>query len=135
MNKQIKITFCLLVLFQGLHSIEEYIGRLWEVFLPAKIISSLISSNHEKGFIIFNICLFIFGLWTWLFPVRKNKLLAVGLLWFWTTIEMINGIGHPLWALYNRSYVPGLATAPILLVLAIYLFKQLLQVDPKLLSK
>jgi hypothetical protein len=134
MNKRIQITFLLLVLVQGLHSIEEYFGKLWEVFAPAKFLSSLVSKDPERGFLIINIILFIFGIWCWLFPIRRNYLLASGLIWFWIIIEMINGIGHPIWALYERAYVPGVGTAPILLILAIYLSKQILYCnsrDPK----
>ena len=61
-----------------------------------------------------------------LFTVRKDYALAPALIWFWIIIEIINGVGHPLWALYERSYVPGVATAPFLLILAIYLARQLL---------
>lgn len=135
MDNRIRITFLLLVLIQGLHSVEEYFGKLWEVFPPARFLSSLVSENHETGFLIINIGLFIFGLWCWLFPIRRNYLFAPGVIWFWIVIEMINGIGHPVWALYERAYVPGLATAPILLILAIYLSRQLLHPDSRLLDK
>jgi hypothetical protein len=40
-------------------------------------------------------------------------------------LEIINGIGHPLWSLREGRYTPGLATAPILLLLAVYLAHQL----------
>jgi hypothetical protein len=36
-------------------------------------------------------------------------------------IELINGVGHPLWSLWEMRYTPGLATAPVLLALAIVL--------------
>lgn len=120
MNKKIKITFLLLILIQGLHSIEEYFGRLWEVFAPARFLSSMVSNNHETGFLIINIGLFVFGLLCWFAAVRSYSF-AQGLIWFWIVIETINGIGHPVWALYERDYVPGVATAPILLILALYL--------------
>ena len=126
MNKRIQITFIILVLVQGLHSIEEYFGKLWEVFPPAKFLSSLVSKNLETGFLIINIVLFLFGIWCWLFPIHKNYVIASGLIGFWIVIEMINGIGHPIWALYEKAYVPGVATAPILLILTIYLSKQIL---------
>lgn len=130
MNKRIRMTFLILVLIQGLHSIEEYFGRLWEVFLPAKLLSNLVSENPETGFLIINIGLFIFGLLCWLVAVRKNYLIARGLIWFWVVLETINGIGHSVWALYERAYVPGVATAPILLILAVYLSRLLLRLDP-----
>ena len=125
MNNRIRITFLILVLIQGLHSIEEYFGRLWEVFPPARLLCSLVSENPETGFLIINIVLFLFGLLCWLITVRKNYLFVRGLIWFWIVLETINGIGHPVWALYKRAYVPGLATALILLMLALYLAKLL----------
>jgi len=125
MNNRIKTTFLLLVLVQGLHSIEEYFGRLWEVFPPARFLTGLLSKNLETGFLIINIGLFIFGIWCWLTPVRRNKFFARGLIRFWIIIELINGTGHPVWALYERACVPGVVTAPVLLVLAVYLNKTL----------
>ena len=40
-------------------------------------------------------------------------------------IETTNGVGHPLWSLRQGGYTPGVITAPILLVLALYLGVQL----------
>lgn len=130
MHKQIRISFLMLVLVQGLHSIEEYIGKLWEVFIPAKFLSGLVSGNLETGFLVINISLFIFGLLCWYIPVRKNYFYARSVIWFWIIIEIINGIGHPAWALYNGGYVPGAATAPVLLALAVSLLWQLLRSYP-----
>lgn len=129
MDSRIKIAFLILVLVQGLHSVEEYIGRLWENFPPAMLFTSLVSNNLETGFLIINIGLFIFGILCWLFPVRMDFAIARGIIWFWIAIEIINGIGHPIWALYQTAYAPGVATAPILLVMAVYLSKCLLSDD------
>ena len=63
MNKHIQNCFLLIVLVQGLHSIEEYLGKIWEVFPPAALLCRLVSNNLETGFLIINIGLFIFGLW------------------------------------------------------------------------
>lgn len=131
MDKRIKIFFLILVLFQGLHSIEEYIGRLWSVFPPAKFLSGLVSPNLENGFLTINIGLFIFGLWCWLIPINRNYIFTRGLIWFWIFIEIINGAGHPVWALSEKAYVPGVATAPILLLIAIYLSFLLLKENSK----
>ena len=124
-DKKLSATFFLLVIFQGLHSIEEYFGKLWDVFPPARFLTSLISNNLEIGFLIINIALFIFGIWCWLFPVRKGYASAAGFIWLWVIIEMINGIGHPLWALFEGRYEPGVITALPLLVLSIYSGKRL----------
>lgn len=128
MSKKIIIAFLLLVIFQGVHSIEEYIGKLWDVFPPARFVTGLVSNDRETGFIIINVGLFIFGVWCWLVPVRKNSASAAGFIWIWIFIEMINGIGHPLWALTQMNYEPGVITALPLLILSIYLGKQLVHI-------
>jgi hypothetical protein len=43
----------------------------------------------------------------------------------WVTIEVINGVGHPLWSLRMGGYTPGVVTAPVLLVIALSLGRQL----------
>ncbi|HEV8080055.1 MAG TPA: HXXEE domain-containing protein [Chitinophagaceae bacterium] len=128
MNKEIKIAFLALVLMQALHSIEEYIGKLWEIYAPAIFISSLVSKNHETGFVIINIGLFIFGILVWFATVRNYSFAAVPI-WFLTVMEIINSIGHSVWALIEKDYVPGLATAPFLFVIAIFLILQLIKTN------
>ena len=120
-----QLTFGALVLVQAAHSIEEYLGHLWESFPPARFLTGLVSSNLERGFVLLNVALLSFGLWCFMWPVRRNWPIAVSLAWCWVVIEFINGIGHPLWSLREGGYTPGLATAPILLVLAVYLAHQL----------
>ena len=134
MLNRIKMTFLLLVLTQGLHSIEEYIGRLWEVYAPAKFLCSLVSKNPETGFLIINIGFFIFGLCCWFFTIRQNHLYTQGLIWFWIIMETINVTGHTVWALSERAYVPGIATVPFLLILVIYLALQLFNLNTRLLQ-
>ena len=124
MDKPIRITFLLIALVQGVHSIEEYIGKLWDVYPPATYICGLVSNNLENGFIIINISLFIVLMLIWLATFSKN-FSAKPLLWLWTILELINGAGHSVWAIMERSYVPGLATAPILFILALIMVKLL----------
>jgi hypothetical protein len=121
MQVNLKTTFLLLVLVQGLHSIEEYLGRLWENLPPATVLCNLVSENPATGFLIINIGLFVFGLLGWLFAVRNGTSLAPPIIWFWIIIEIINGIGHPAWSLFQGAYTPGVFTAPFLLILAIFL--------------
>lgn len=115
----LRALFGALVLTQALHSIEEYRGRLWESFPPARLLTGLVSSDLERGFISLNILLVAFGVWCWLWPVRRGWPSATGLIWFWVIIETINGVGHPLWSLLQGGYTPGVLTAPVLLVLAV----------------
>jgi hypothetical protein len=120
-----QVSFIALVVAQATHSVEEYVGRLYDVFPPARLVSGLISPNLERGFLIFNVALVTFGLWCFLWPVRRHWSSAVPLAWLWLALELVNGIGHPLWSLAQRRYTPGLATAPLLLLLALNLAWQL----------
>jgi hypothetical protein len=119
------MAFAALVLAQAVHSTEEYIGRLWETFPPARVVSGMVSDDLPRGFVVANLLLVAFGLWAWAGPVRRAWPIAVPLAWIWVALEVVNGIGHPLWALRQGSYMPGVATAPILLVVALYLARQL----------
>jgi hypothetical protein len=119
--------FGALVLAQFAHSAEEYFGQLWESFPPARFVSGLISEDLERGFLLANIALVAFGLWCWLWPIGRGWPVAVPLACAWIALEAINGIGHTLWALRQGGYTPGVGTAPVLLVLAIYLARQLRQ--------
>ena len=66
-----------------------------------------------------------FGLWCWMGPIRRGWPSARSLAWTWVALELVNGIGHPAWALRQGRYTPGLATAPALVLVAIYLAVQL----------
>lgn len=126
-----KSTFALLVLAQAAHSVEEYIGRLWETFLPARLVSGLVSRDLERGFLVLNVALVAFGAWCFIWPVRREWPTATVLAWVWVAIEVINGVGHPLWSLRIGGYTPGVATAPVLLVVALYLGRQLLAIEKR----
>jgi hypothetical protein len=118
-------TFGALVVAQAAHSVEEYVGRVWESFPPARFLTGLISQDLGRGFLIINVSLVAFGLWCFLWPVRRRWPSSIPLAWVWIVVEVINGIGHPLWTLREGGYTPGVATAPVLLVLAAYLALQL----------
>jgi hypothetical protein len=122
---RLKMAFSALILVQIAHSAEEYVGRLWESFPPASFLTGLISPDRRVGFIVINTALVAFGLWCLFFPVRKEWPTASGFIWFWIVLETINGVGHPAWTLRQGAYTPGVFTAPILLVVALYLAFQL----------
>jgi len=96
-----KIVFLFLILAQGAHSIEEYVTKLYEVFAPARFVSSLASNDLALGFLILNTALVTFGLWCWAVPVRSGWRAARGLVWFWTMLELGNGIAHSAPSGYN----------------------------------
>ena len=121
MHRRINNLFLLLVIVQALHSLEEYLGHLWEVFPPARIICAMVSPDAEKGFLVINTGLFLAGVLYYFLVLRNQLEWGYSLIWLWIFIELINGIGHPVWSLIEGDYTPGVATAPLLLVLAILL--------------
>jgi hypothetical protein len=120
-----KVAFGALVLTQAAHSVEEYVGRLWETFPPARFLTGLVSQDQEWGFLVLNVALVAFGVWCFMWPIRRDWPSASFLAWIWVAIELINGVGHPLWSLRMGGYTPGVATAPALFVIALYLGRQL----------
>ena len=125
MMSRITVAFGALVFAQSAHSLEEYLGRLWESFPPAAFVTGLISSDRELGFLVINGAIVAFGIWCLLGPVRKNWPSARPLVWCWVGIETINGVGHIAWSFRQGGYTPGVITAPVLLVLVLYLAFQL----------
>jgi hypothetical protein len=121
LERRSQVVFLFLVFAQGAHSIEEYVTRLYQVFAPARFVSSLISNNLALGFLVVNAALVAFGLWCWAVPVRSNWPAAKTFAWFWTILELGNGLGHSGLALRQGSYFPGLITAPLLLLFASWL--------------
>jgi len=120
-----RVAFGALVLTQAAHSVEEYVGRLWETFPPARFLTGLVSQDQERGFLLINVALVAFGVWCLVWPIRRDWPTAGLLAWIWVTIEVINGVGHPLWSVRMGGYTPGVATAPVLLIIALYLGRQL----------
>lgn len=121
MDNRSQLVFLLLVLAQAAHSVEEYVAKLYEVFAPARFVSSLISNDLAVGFAAANALLVAFGLWCWAVPVRSNWPSARGFAWFWTVLELGNGLGHSMLALRQGGYFPGVGTAPLLLLFASWL--------------
>lgn len=81
--------------------------------------------SRETGFLIINVALVAFGVWSALWPVRCDWRVARGVIWFWIVISMINAVGHPGWSLAQGRYTAGVVTAPILGGLALYLMVRL----------
>jgi hypothetical protein len=69
---RVQPAFAGLILAQTAHSIEEYAGRLWESFPPARFVSGLISSDLERNFLLLNVALITFGVWCLFWPVRRG---------------------------------------------------------------
>lgn len=121
MTARVSNTFGALVLAQAAHSTEETVGQLWASFPPARLVSGLVSTNLEHGFVFLNIGIVALGVWCWFWPVRREWRIATPIIWVWTVVEMVNGVVHPSWSIIQRGYTPGVITAPILSLLALYL--------------
>ncbi|HEV8439978.1 MAG TPA: HXXEE domain-containing protein [Methylomirabilota bacterium] len=121
--------FLALILTQVAHSIEEYLFGLYEVLLPARVISGYISSNLAVGFAIANTALIAFAFWCYFARVRRAAPSARSWAWFWTILEGANGTAHLLYAMARGGYVPGAATAPLLLGFAWWLGTTLAKTD------
>jgi Protein of unknown function with HXXEE motif len=116
-----RLPFLLLIVAQAAHSIEEYAFRLYDVFGPARLVSSLISSDVRTGFVLANLMLVTFGVWCYVARVRPGHPSARAWMWPWVIGECANGIVHPAMAFARGEYFPGVVTAPILLILSGYL--------------
>jgi hypothetical protein len=121
MSRQSRWAFLALMVAQAAHSIEEYIFRLFDVFAPARFVSGLVSTNLGVGFAVTNAALVLFGLWCYVARVRRGHPSGPVFAWFWTVLELANGIGHSVLALSRGDYFPGVATAPVLLGVSAYL--------------
>lgn len=126
---RLQAAFGALVLAQAAHSIEEYVGRLWESFPPARFLTGLVATDRQQGFLVLNILLVAFGIWCFLWPFRRGWPSVVTFGWVWVAVEVLNGIVHPSWSLLQGAYTPGVATAPVLLILALDVARHLRRPD------
>ena len=118
--------FGALIAVQAVHSIEECVGRLWESYPPARFVAGLVSTDHAQSFVALNVALVALGAWCYFWPALRGWVAARAVLWLWIVGEILNGTAHLVWAFWSGSYTPGVATAPLLLVLAIYLAYQVM---------
>lgn len=121
----IRAAFLLLVAAQAVHSIEEYVWRLYDALAPARYLSGLLGVEPRLGFAITNVALFAFGLWCYAARVRPRRGAWRALAWGWAAVEIANALTHGALALAAGGYFPGLATAPLLLAAGAWLIARL----------
>jgi hypothetical protein len=121
MDPRSRVGFLILILAQTAHSIEEYVFHLFDVFAPARFVSGLVSSDLARGFAVVNAGLILFGIWCYVARVRPGHPSDRAFAWSWSILEFINGTGHIALALSRATYFPGVATAPVLLGVSLYL--------------
>jgi hypothetical protein len=125
MDSKTRTAFGLLVLSQAVHSIEEYLYRLYDVFGLTRFVSGLFSRDLATGFAIANVGIIAFGLWCYLVPVRHGRPMGRAIAWGWVVVELANGVVHVLLAVAKGGYFPGLGTAPLLFASSVYLASRL----------
>jgi hypothetical protein len=121
MEPRAQRAFALLIFSQAVHSIEEYVFRLFDVFAPARWVSGLFSENLAFGFAIANTLLVLFGVWCYAARIRLSHPSAPRFAWFWVCLELANGVSHLILAALEGGYFPGVGTAPLLFGGACYL--------------
>jgi len=123
MDRRVPVALAALIAAQAVHSVEEYVFRLFDVLAPARFVSGLFSDNLAQGFVIANVLLILAGVFCGAVLVRPNRASAMGVAWFWAVLELGNGVSHTVMAIANGGYFPGVATAPFLLAASIYLIR------------
>ena len=131
MGTRLQTAFLILICAQAAHSIEEYLGKLWEVLTPARMVSALFSDDFQQGFAIANFLIVLLGVLCYLGPIRHSWKGARIVAWFWAVLEFSNGSGHILFAIEAGAYFPGVYTAPFLLAFSGLLGYQLVHSDGK----
>ena len=115
MMRRTRVAFALLLAAQAAHSVEEYVAKLYDVFPPARFVSSLFSDDPRAGFVIANVLLIAVGVWCRAIPIGRGWPSAVALSWFWAALEIVNGIVRSILAAARLAYFPGVLTAPLLI--------------------
>ena len=109
-----------MILLQAIHSVEEYIFKLYEVFPPMQAAYRNTPELSQAAFITFNLLLLLFGLFCffyWVQPARKGARVVV---WVWIVIQTATFAAHLVWAILIGGYNPGLATAPLFVPIVVY---------------
>jgi hypothetical protein len=129
MWQKIRVPFLMLVVLQGLHSIEEFTFKFYDVFPPMVVLYRNHPQLARPAFLVFNLLLLVVGLicvWYWVWPGRRG---ARTIVWVWVGAESFNVVAHSTWAILNMGYNPGLATAVGFVPLLVYVSYQLRRVS------
>jgi hypothetical protein len=121
--------FLTLVVCQALHFLEEVTFGLYRWLPYFQWLESAAPGMAVVAFVAINTAFVAFGAWCYLARVKPRAPSAGVWITLWMVVEIGNGIGHPLWSLIAGAYVPGTATAPLLLVVALLMARQRLTTD------
>ncbi len=107
---------------QCAHTFEEFVTGLHLLFPPLFGLAPL-SAELFVGFNIFWI-----GVWVLAaFGVLRGSRVAYFPIWFFGLGMCLNGIAHPLLAVWVAGYFPGLVTSPVVGIIGVVVTKRLFQ--------
>ncbi len=122
--------FWLLALAQTAHSIEEMTAGLYDFFWIATgrlhgVLPGFPQMRMKATtFAVINMAIIATLLAAVPF-VRSRRPVALGLAWVAAIVELANGTGHLAGTVVFSGYVPGVITAPFLLLTGILLLQEL----------
>jgi hypothetical protein len=113
--------FWLLSLVQAAHSIEEMTSRLYDFMWTATERLGLPRMGMTPTtFAVTNMVIIAFLLGVVPF-ISQRRPWAIAIAWAAAIVEVLNGCGHLAGTLVFRGYVPGAATAPLLIAAGVAL--------------
>jgi hypothetical protein len=135
LQNRVGAIYWLLGLAQAAHSVEEMRMHLYDFFWTATgLLHSTIPSFSQlrmasDTFAVVNMTFIAFLLGTVPFVAagRRWALTVAGVV---GVIEVLNGIGHLAGTVVFGGYVPGAASAPLLLLLGVFLLRELAKTSP-----
>jgi hypothetical protein len=110
-SENIALAYSILLGIQCLHSIEELstgFHRTWYLF-----------SMRFASFVAFEIVFLSFWIVVLLMPTFPYR---TSFMSFFALLMFANGIQHLVWAGVVKKYVPGLATAPLLIIVFLWFY-------------
>ncbi len=129
-QRRVGTLYWLLAFGQAVHSIEEMRTGLYDFFWTMTgVVHNAFPSFPQFRWdavtfaaVNMGIITFVLGIAPF---VREGRGWAVGLAGMVAAVETLNGIAHISAAFYFGGYVPGVASAPLLLILGVVLLREL----------
>jgi hypothetical protein len=117
--------FWLLGLAQAAHSAEEMTTKLYDfMWIATERLGLPRMGMTATTFAVVNMAIIAFLLGVAPF-VAARRAWALAIAWVAVVIEVLNGSGHLAGAVFFGGYVPGAATAPLLIAVGIALLNAL----------
>lgn len=119
-RRSVSLAVAVCVPLEFVHFVEEYVTQFYDRF--PRLLG--LSPWSVTFFLVFNLSWFI----VWMFSaigIRAGIRAAFFPIWFLAIAMMMNGIAHPLLALWMGRYFSGLVTSPFVGVAGLWLWRRL----------